>query len=75
MYYTLRHSQPRSSLYSLSLYRTGESSPHLTIRVVWYRKDIVQLYRRYLRDERDVYRRLLTVYKEFTAWWYAALGH
>ncbi|KAF8525148.1 OPT oligopeptide transporter [Hysterangium stoloniferum] len=41
---------------------------------LWYRKDIIQRFKRSLREERDVHCRLMSVYEEVPAWWYTTLG-
>lgn len=41
---------------------------------VWYRKDIARRFRATARDERDVHYRLMRIYPEVPAWWYAAIG-
>ena len=44
------------------------------VRIVWYRHDIVRLFRSSLSDHKDVHARLMTSYKKVPGWWYAATG-
>jgi len=37
---------------------------------LWYRRDIVRLFRSTLSDHKDVHSRLMASYKEVPAWWY-----